>query len=216
MNGVRSCLPANDSLIPRRTAAPASPVIPLADRTMLRLGWVRTPSVTAQADSTITNGALRELLASALPQEPTLTFEDLLEELSDWLLRFIKGGAPDESTAPAVGLLVGLLRTGRRTAATEDATVALYTLVSRGAHGDAIREAGGVPVLLAVLRDGEDEGVERASGALTHLAMQGAANREAIFAAGGVPILVRRLQSHDQAMRCLPNIMPSRTPNDLP
>ena len=152
----------------------------------------------AQPDRTLAHGALRDLLMAALPQEPTLTFEDLLEELSDWLLRFIKGGAPDERTAPAVGLLVALLRTGRGTAATQDAAVALYTLVSRGSHGDAVREAGGVPMLLAVLQEGEDEGVERASGALTHLAMQGAANLEAIFAAGGVPILIRQLQTQGQ------------------
>jgi len=132
-------------------------------------------------------------------------FDEILELLSDWLLRFVKGGAPEESTAPAIGLLVGLLRTGRRSVATQDAAAALYTLASRGSHGDAICEAGGIPLLLEVLRedddddDEDDRAAERASGTLAHLSMQRSANRAALVAAGGVPVLAQRLHQEGQA-----------------
>ena len=133
--------------------------------------------------------------------------DKILELLSEWLLRFIKGGADDDSTAPAIGLLVGLLRTGRRSVATQDAASALYTLASRGSHGDAIREAGGIPLLVEVLRDDDDDdddedgaaAAERASGTLAHLAMQRSANRAALVAAGGVPVLAQRLHRRGQA-----------------
>ena len=81
-----------------------------------------------------------------------------------------------------------------------DAAAAVRALASRGSHADAIREAGGIPLLLTVLEDGAgDDGVEHASGALAHLLMQRAANREALYAAGGVPLLVALLQEDNQA-----------------
>ena len=135
-----------------------------------------------------------ELRNAGLPTNEAVAIAscELLQEVSERLNALIKLGAPDAATAPAIGLLVSLLRAGRGSPATDEAASAIYALASRGSHGDTIRKAGGIPLLLDVLRDGEVDGgerAERASGALAHLVMQCAANRRVVLESDGVPVL---------------------------
>ncbi|KAL3906443.1 MAG: hypothetical protein SGPRY_010543 [Prymnesium sp.] len=130
---------------------------------------------------------------------------ELLEQLGQSILHFLKLGMSDEAAAPAIWLLVGLLKAR---VGSEDACAAIRTLASRGTHGDSIRSAGGIPPLFRVIREGAGlRGAEYASCALAHLVMQRSANREALLTAGGVPLLMGLLHARNQAAEYAASIL---------
>lgn len=79
----------------------------------------------------------------------------------------------------------------------------LYQLAGQeAAGGDAIRAAGGIPLLLQLAAWGSDTNTlaaEHALGALAHMTMQRVCNHDEILAAGGLAVLTHLLHRHDQA-----------------
>ena len=91
---------------------------------------------------------------------------------------------------PLISLLKG------RTGAAASAVCALGNLAcGNDSNKEAIREAGGIPLLVTLLTEGaESETVGNAANALRNLTCGSDSNREAIREAGGIPALVALLR----------------------